>query len=112
VSGEINQQRDLERRVVEVASAIISDKIGLVEAARKLSHLGFGLNAEWDRDFLFFVAVDSETDHFPVGPSRVNWSQAALAREDAGRQKYELSARKDAIRSANNLIAKFGQDAV
>jgi hypothetical protein len=109
-SAQINP--DPRRRVVELANAYIANAVGLVEVSREMSLLRFKVGAEWDEDFVYFVAVDSETDTFPVGPSRVHWSPAALAREDAAREQYEVSARERAVGHAQNLAAKYRNDAV
>ena len=106
------QNLDPRRRVVELASAYIANSVGLVEMSREMSSLRFKVGAEWDEDFVYFVAVDSETDTFPVGPSRVHWSPSALAREDAAREQYEQSARSRSIEHAENLITKYRSDAV
>ena len=103
---------DPRRRVVELAQAYIANSVGLVEMSREMSSLRFKVDAEWDEDFIHFVAVDSETDAFPVGPSRAHWSPTALAREDAAREQYEESARRRSIEHAKNLIAKYRNDAV
>jgi hypothetical protein len=105
-------RRSIHAAVVDAASALVSGHMGVVEAARRLSKLRFDADAEGDDDFLFFLAIDSETDHFPVGKVRENWSASALAREDALREGYERDAREDAIKHAHNLIRKYRKDAV
>lgn len=54
--------------------------------------------------FFPFVAVDSETDHFPLGVVRDNWSSVALQREDEKRVQYEREARSDLMEAANELL--------
>jgi len=86
--------------------------MGVVEAARKIRRLGFDAETEKDEDVLFFVGIDSETDHFPVGKVRDNWSAAALTREDNLREEFERDARAEAIEHAHNLIRKYWTNAV
>ena len=108
----LQYQRDLRRLIVETCRALISRQLGVVAAARQLVRLANELGVARDDDFLFFVALDSETDHFPLGSPRQGWSAAALAREDAAREKYEASAIADATAHSRNLLAKYDKDAV
>jgi hypothetical protein len=51
--------------------------------------LRHALDEEKNELFLPFVAVDSETDHFPLGDVRARWSLNALEREDKERLACE-----------------------
>ena len=54
-------------KIVATAQRILSGELGIVAGALQLSGLRFDVGAEHDADFIFFVGVDSETDHLPVG---------------------------------------------
>ena len=66
-------------KIVETAQRILSGNLGIVAGARQLSGLGFDVGAEHDSDFIFFVGIDSETDHLPVGEVRSRWNAEADA---------------------------------
>ena len=68
--------------MVKIASAIIAGDIGIIEGARELALLGHEIADDFDSDFMPFVAIDSETDHLPVGKVRKFWSPEALRDKD------------------------------
>ena len=52
-----------------------------MEGARRLAALRFEAAVrEDDEDFMAFVAIDSETDEFPLGRVREEWSEEVLDR--------------------------------
>ena len=85
-------------KIVATAQRILSGELGIVAGARQLSGLRFDVGAEHDADFIFFVGVDSETDHLPVGKVRSRWSSVALKAKDEELQVYETSVRDKALR--------------
>ena len=93
--------------VAETAEALIAGTLGPVDASRRLVGLAAELGALDDEDFLFFVELDSQTDHFPLGPARERWSAAALEREDRARERYETAVRDEALSYCRSLIAKY-----
>ena len=105
-------RRELHHSVVETCRALIDGRAGPVEVSRRLVALAHELGADRDEDFVYFVGLDSETDHFPLGESRQHWSAAALAREDAKRAKYDVAAHADAAQRCRNLLLKYEQGAV
>lgn len=104
--------RDAAMRVVEVANAMLSRSMGLIEAARRISgeHLYSSHGDEpSDHDYLRFVGIDSETDHLPIGPVRKYWSQEALRQKDDEIRAYESFARESAVAAAKNLVSKLAK---
>ena len=53
--------------IVTTAQAILSEELGIIEGARKLSRYRIKVKAEEDENFIFFVGLDSETDDLPIG---------------------------------------------
>lgn len=97
------------RKIVAIAKSIISGDLGIVAGARQLAGWRFDVDAENDSDFLFFLAVDSETDDLPVGEVRSRWNPEALKAKDAELQKFETSVRNRAIEACHSLIRKYEQ---
>lgn len=87
---------------------LLEGRIGVIEASRELNHLRFEVDAENDPDFITFVAIDSETDHLPVGTVRRDWGPDALEAKDRESREYEEASREDAYRAARNLLKKYG----
>ena len=94
-------------KIVTIARSILSGNVGLVAGARELIGWRFDVGAEHDPDFLFFVGMDSETDHLPIGEMRQHWNPDALRAKDAELEGYEESARKEAFRICRSLIQKY-----
>src|SRR5213593_3625297 len=72
-------RQTLHDSVVETANALVAGCIGVVEATR---HFIMELDGLDDEDFLYFMNLDSQSDGFPVGVAREQWSATALERED------------------------------
>jgi Protein of unknown function (DUF2489) len=95
------------KEVVDVARRMLDGSVGIVEGARSLVALSSRVRAEEDPDFLVFVAIDSETDHFPIGDVRGHWNRDALAREDATRSQFEEESKQEAQDACRKLISKY-----
>lgn len=61
-----------------------------------------------DPDFVIFVAIDSETDHLPLGRVRELWSPDVLMEKDRELAAYELRVKKEALAACQVLITRFG----
>ena len=71
----------VRRDVVATAKAMLSGGVNYLEGARRLAALRFEAAVrEDDEDFMAFVAIDSETDEFPLGRVREEWSEEVLDR--------------------------------
>lgn len=97
----------LHGKIVSIREAMLREEIGIIAASRRLVSLGFELFANHDKDFLMFVAIDSETDHLPVDLERQNWSVEALERKDQEIVNYEAIAKEDALETCRKLIKRF-----
>ena len=80
-------RRQASARIVTIAQRILSGESGIVAGARQLARLRFDVGAEHDSDFIFFVAVDSESDDLPLGEVRSHWNADVLKEKDAELQK-------------------------
>jgi hypothetical protein len=85
--------------LVKVLEDLRSTRMGITEGCRNVVALRHALGQEANELFLPFVAVDSETDHFPLGDVRTSWSSSALEREDKERlacEQFHFGAIADA----------------
>ena len=95
-------------KVVETAKGIISGEIGVIEGSRKLSSLRFDVtDVDHDPDFIPFVAIDSESDHIPLGSVRDRWSETGIAKMDLERKETEDHYRKWAIEASEKLLERY-----
>ena len=64
-------RNEATKQVVETANGILDGKIGIIEGSRILGGLRLKVcEGNRDPDFTGFVAIDSESDHRPVGRVR------------------------------------------
>jgi hypothetical protein len=96
----------------QVLKDLRSGRVGITEGCRNVARLRHALGEERNELFLPFVAVDSETDHFPLGDVRTRWSPSALEREDKERlacEQFHTAAIGDAT---DKLLAYARQHAL
>ena len=77
-------------RAKEVAHAILSGRIGMLEACRELARLGDTPGVMSEEIHIVFLGADSETDHLPLGAVRDLWDPQVLLEKD--RQIAEMEA--------------------
>ena len=94
-------------KIVAVARNVLAGQVGIVAASRQLAAWRFDVGAEHDPDFVFFVGVDSETDHLPVGDVRQRWSPDVMRAKDDELRDFEASVRDEAFRVCRSLIQKY-----
>ena len=69
----------LRRRVSWALNSVRSSELGPIEASRMLPPLLRRLGLDpLDDDLVSFVALDSETDHLPIGRVQELWAEEAL----------------------------------
>ena len=100
-------RQTLHASVVATAEAVMAGKLGVVEAAHRFMELAAELDALDDENFAYFIALDSQSDGFPVGAAREHWNRAALEREDLARRKYEESVQGEAVSHCQGLIDRY-----
>jgi hypothetical protein len=94
-------------KILALARSILSGESGIAEGSRHLAAWRFDVGAENDSDFIFFVGVDSETDHLPIGPVRQHWNPDALRVKDAELAAYEAKVQEKAFEVCRSLIHKY-----
>jgi hypothetical protein len=100
----------LSRKIVTAARAVLAGELGIIAGARQLSGLGHEIGTDRDADFIFFVGLDSETDHLPVGDVRQHWNAEALRDKDAEIERIEAFYRERAFEICRQLIQKYDHD--
>jgi hypothetical protein len=86
---------------------LIEGRLGVVETSRALSKLAYWTGTRDDPDLLTFIAIDSETDSFPIGDVRKLWADHALALQDVEIAKAESFYRPSALEAASHLAERF-----
>lgn len=82
----------IDCRIIPIIESIADDKIGIIEASRKIVKIIYELRIEIS-ELIIFKAIDSETDHLPIGEVRNYWDKQALVKADEEVRTYEASVR-------------------
>lgn len=102
--------QSVRREVVSTAQAMLDGQLSFLIGSRRLAGLRHEANAAADdTDFLVFVAIDSETDAFPIGAVREHWDHNSLAKLEPEIKEAELWASTVATDACKSLIARFSQ---
>jgi hypothetical protein len=96
-------------KALRIARSILEGDVGIIEGARLLSSFGHELVPDWriDPDFVVLGALDSETDHLPVGAERKLWEENALAERDAIVSRIEAEAKQEVESACRNILRRF-----
>ena len=70
------------RKVRALAQRIIDGQVGIIEGSRQILLYQSWLHARGDEAFNVFRAIESQTDHLPIGKVRDLWSPDALKEKD------------------------------
>ena len=95
------------QELVSVAGAMLAGDMNLIEGVRRICGLRFAVGDPDNEVFLPIRGIESETDSFPVGSARLNWSPEYLQRMDAELQSYLASAKDDILQACDEIVKKF-----
>ncbi|MEM1116007.1 MAG: hypothetical protein AAGJ11_05840 [Bacteroidota bacterium] len=106
-----SQARRLARaEAVAVAQAVLLNRLGVLEAACRLSSLRHDGDAENDGDFLVMAAAWDDTDGLPVGPEREHWHPDVLPQKNeeiaAVTAHWEPAVRE----SCRRIVDRYGPE--
>lgn len=98
--------KNRERELVHVSKSMIDGEIDLIEGVRKICFLRNYTKFPDSKVFIPIRAIDSETDHFPIGEMRKFCSMEYLKRMDEEMHVY-ISNMKDEILKCCSEIIRF-----
>jgi hypothetical protein len=93
--------------LVAMAEAMLAGEADLLEGARRICALRFAVEDPENEVFLALRAIDSETDHFPLGAMRPTSSPEYLKRADGEMQAYLVNAREDILQACREIVKAF-----
>jgi hypothetical protein len=101
-------QVQAREKLVLLCRQMLSGELSFFEGSIQVCSLRFMVGVpEFDPDLLHFVAIESETDHLPLGQVQHRWSAEALRRLQPEFEKTEIWANGVASQACQNLIARF-----
>ncbi len=96
-----------KQKAIEIATAVINGTVNPIEGCRQLWHMKYDIGMENDENFNLFTAVDSETDHLPLGSQKDQCSTSYLERVQREERQYLESARDDIVQACKEIIRKL-----
>jgi hypothetical protein len=99
---------NIRAEVVDVARRMLSGELEYLDGARRLAGLRHEAAVrEDDPDFMAFVAIDSETDEFPIGRVRSEWPDDVLQKLQPEIDEATAWARQFGDAACESLIRRF-----
>ena len=93
--------------LVNVAAAMIAGTMNLIEGVRRITSLRYAVENPDDEVFFPIIAVDSETDHFPIGTARAECAPEYLRRIDQEIEKYLADAKPAILSACQEIIQAY-----
>jgi len=93
--------------LVAVATAMLKDQLNLIEGVRKICALRYQVSDPENQVFMAIRAIESETDHFPLGQMRDRWASDYLQRMDEEMARYLATAKQDILVACKEIIRIF-----
>jgi hypothetical protein len=103
------QTKGAEKQAVAAAEKILSDEIGIIEGCRIMVSLLRSLDRANEGLFLPFIAVESETDHLPIGEARRLWEPKTLEGKEEKAKVYLEEVRRTIFAACWEVIALYGR---
>ena len=101
---------ELRRQIAAAAQGYLDGRIKAVETSRRIFEASIQLDASTSDLLMGLTAVASDSDGFPLGAERDHWSPAALQREDAARQQYELAVTARMTHLCRQVVDLFASE--
>jgi hypothetical protein len=92
------------KELVATATAMLFGEINLIWGIRRILSLSGEIGDGGNEVYIPVRAIDSETDHFPLGDVRLNWESGALGRMDIEMEDYLTEAKEDILRSCQEIV--------
>ena len=98
-----NQRHEL----VAVASGVLAGNVNLIEGVRRICALRVAIDDPENEVFFSIRAIESDTDSFPLGSMRSNYSEDYLKRVDVEMDRYLADARDDIWQACREIVRTF-----
>jgi hypothetical protein len=95
-----------QAELLAVARAMLEWRMNLIEGARRINSLRFAVGQPQHPVFVPIVAVESETDHVPLGKHRDRCAPGWLAEVDEEMREY-ISKDGEVVRDACREIIRM-----
>lgn len=93
--------------LVGLANSMLSGGINLIEGVRKVCALSVAIGDSENDVFAPMAAIESETDHYPLGEVRARCAEDYLRRMDAELESYLMEAGPDIMDACRDVIRTY-----
>lgn len=94
--------------ILSVAEKILSGQCDLIEGCAEITNIIFGVTRIGDeKELLFFIGVESDTDHLPRADTRKNWSPETLVEAEKEKERIANFYRESVLSECRHVIARF-----
>ena len=97
--------------LVNVANSMLVGDMNLIKGIRRICKLRFAVEDPENEVFLAIRGIESETDTYPVGRVRSNYSPEYLQLMDVEMQSYLAQAKGDIFQACQEIIQTFSSEA-
>jgi hypothetical protein len=98
-----NSRNELKK----IITNMLTDNADVLSGIRAVNSFRYEIDAPDPEMFKGFIAFNSETDHFPVGVFRDNYSSAALQRVDEEILEFLSEAKDEILDEARCFLEKL-----
>jgi hypothetical protein len=106
------RQEDMSSKrteLVSVATAMINGEINLIEGIRKITALRHHVESPDGEIFIPIRAIESETDHFPLGRARMQCAPDYLKRADEEMERYVVDIKADIVVACREIVRAYSR---
>jgi len=93
--------------LIAIATAMLEGKMNLIEGVRRICALRFAVGDPDNDVFVPIRAIESETDHFPLGQARSHCAPTYLQQIDAEIERYLSDATKDIVDACREILRVY-----
>ena len=101
---------EAKKEIIRVAKEMLAGAVDLIIGCRVITGLSCNTDDPQDEIYLPFIALDSETDHLPMGSVRELCDPDYLKRVDKEINRYNELAREDIHKACVELVKKLSHE--
>src|ERR1700733_1577855 len=105
--SDLRSEKSVSQELVKSAKAMLVAKLHLIEGCRRVCKCCEKTDNPDNELFTTFQAIDSETDHFPLGEVKKYCEPDYLKRVDKEIKEYLSAAQEDIHKACELLIKTF-----
>ena len=94
-------------RITDIANRVLNQRVRIMDGSIRIFQALNDLGMSNDQDFMIFQFINSESDNFPLGRERKEWSKSALKIKDLELAKFEKFYKEDVFKACKKIIKRF-----